>query len=73
MDDHFNKYRLNDALLTIHATIRDEFSGWLLEIIKPAYQQPIDSETYMQVIELLEELLRLLHPFMPFISEEIPA
>lgn len=71
MDDHFDKYRLNDALLTIHATIRDEFSGWLLEIIKPAYQQPIDSKTYTQVIELLEELLRLLHPFMPFISEEI--
>ena len=71
MDDHFDKYRLNDALLTIHATIRDEFSGWLLEIIKPAYQQPIDAKTYREVIDLLEELLRLLHPFMPFISEEI--
>lgn len=71
MDDHFDKYRLNDALLTIHATIRDEFSGWLLEIIKPAYQQPIDIKTYREVIDLLEELLRLLHPFMPFISEEI--
>ncbi len=71
MDDHFDKYRLNDALLTIHATIRDEFSGWLLEIIKPAYQQPIDAKTYREVNALLEELLRLLHPFMPFISEEI--
>ena len=71
MDDHFDKYRLNDALLTIHATIRDEFSGWLLEIIKPAYQQPIDAKTYNEVIGLLDELLRLLHPFMPFISEEI--
>ncbi|MEI7828289.1 MAG: class I tRNA ligase family protein, partial [Prolixibacteraceae bacterium] len=71
MDDHFEKYRLNDALLTIHATIRDEFSGWLLEIIKPAYQQPIDSKTYTEVIELLDKLLKLLHPFMPFISEEI--
>jgi valyl-tRNA synthetase len=71
MDDHFDKYRLNDALLTIHATIRDEFSGWLLEIIKPGYQQPIDHKTYTEVIALLEELLRLLHPFMPFISEEI--
>ncbi len=71
MDDHFDKYRLNDALITIHATIRDEFSGWLLEIIKPAYQQPIDRKTYSEVIELLDELLRLLHPFMPFISEEI--
>ncbi len=71
MDDHFDKYRLNDALITIHATIRDEFSGWLLEIIKPAYQQPIDRKTYTEVIDMLDELLRLLHPFMPFISEEI--
>ncbi len=71
MNDHFDKYRLNDALLTIYATIRDEFSGWLLEIIKPAYQQPIDPKTYAEVIAMLDELLRLLHPFMPFISEEI--
>ncbi len=71
MDDHFEKYRLNDALLTIFTTIREEFSGWLLEIIKPAYQQPIDKKTYSEVIELLDELLRLLHPFMPFVSEEI--
>ena len=71
MDDHFDKYRLNDALIAIHATIRDEFSGWLLEIIKPAYQQPVDKKTYTEVIGLLDELLRLLHPFMPFISEEI--
>jgi valyl-tRNA synthetase len=71
MDDHFEKFRLNDALMTIYATIRDEFSGWLLEVIKPAYQQPIDAKTYAEVIELFEEVLRLLHPFMPFISEEI--
>jgi valyl-tRNA synthetase len=71
MNDHFEKYRLNDALMTIYATIRDEFSGWLLEIIKPAYQQPIDRKTYSEVIVMLDELLRLLHPFMPFISEEI--
>jgi valyl-tRNA synthetase len=71
MDDHFEKYRLNDALLTIYTTIRDEFSGWLLEIIKPAYLQPIDRRTHSEVIILLDEVLRLLHPFMPFISEEI--
>jgi len=71
MDDHFDKYRLNDALMTIYNTIRDEFSGWLLEIIKPAYQQPIDAKTFEEVSELFEEVLRLLHPFMPFISEEI--
>ena len=71
MDDHFNKYRLNDALMTIYNTMRDEFSGWLLEIIKPAYQQPIDEKTFREVSELFDEVLRLLHPFMPFISEEI--
>ena len=71
MDDHFSKYRLSDALMTVYTTIRDEFSGWLLEIIKPAYQQPIDSKTYQEVIGLFDQVLRLLHPFMPFISEEI--
>ena len=71
MDDHFDKYRLNDALMTIYNTIRDEFSGWLLEIIKPAYQQPIDSKSLREVTLLFDEVLRLLHPFMPFISEEI--
>ena len=71
MDDHFDKYRLNDALMTIYNMIRDEFSGWLLEIIKPAYQEPIDRLTLHEVSELFDEVLRLLHPFMPFISEEI--
>jgi len=71
MDDHFSKYRLSDALMTVYTTIRDEFSGWLLEIIKPAYQQPIDEKTYNEVIDLFDQVLRLLHPFMPFISEEI--
>jgi valyl-tRNA synthetase len=71
MDDHFDKYRLSDALMTIYNTIRDEFSGWLLEIIKPAYQHPVDAKTLKEVSELFDEVLRLLHPFMPFISEEI--
>lgn len=71
MDDHFSKYRLSDALMTIYTTIRDEFSGWLLEIVKPAYQKPIDMKTYEEVIGLFDKVLRLLHPFMPFISEEI--
>jgi len=71
IDDHFSKYRLSDALMLIYNTIRDEFSGWLLEIIKPAYQQPIDQKTYDEAIELFDQVLRLLHPFMPFISEEI--
>lgn len=71
IDDHFSKYRLSDALMLIYNSIRDEFSGWLLEIIKPAYQQPIDQKTYDEAIELFDQVLRLLHPFMPFISEEI--
>lgn len=57
--------------MTVYTTVRDEFSGWLLEIVKPAYQQPIDNRTYSQVVELFDQLLRLMHPFMPFITEEI--
>jgi valyl-tRNA synthetase len=57
--------------MTVYTTVRDEFSGWLLEIVKPAYQQPIDAKTYNEVIELFDQMLRLMHPFMPFITEEI--
>jgi len=71
MDDHFSKFRISDALMLIYTTIRDEFSSWLLEIVKPAYQQPIDKATYDHCILLFDKLMRLLHPFMPFISEEI--
>ncbi len=71
MNDHFDKFRISDALMTIYTTIRDEFSSWLLEVVKPAYQQPIDKKTYEEVLEALDKVLRLLHPFMPFISEEI--
>jgi len=71
MNDHFDKFRISDALMTIYTTIRDEFSGWLLEVVKPAYQQPIDKKTYEEVLGALDKVLRLLHPFMPFISEEI--
>ncbi len=71
IDDHFSKYRISDALMTVYTTIRDEFSGWLLEIIKPPYQQPVDAKTYNETIRLFDQVLRLLHPFMPFISEEI--
>ena len=70
-DDHFNKFRMSDALMTVYTTIRDEFSGWLLEIVKPAYQQPIDAKTYNELIEIFDAVLRFLHPFMPFVSEEI--
>ncbi|MBN2805572.1 MAG: valine--tRNA ligase [Prolixibacteraceae bacterium] len=71
MDDHFSKFRISDALMLIYTTVRDEFSSWLLEIVKPAYQQPIDALTYQKVTEMFDALMRLLHPFMPFITEEI--
>lgn len=71
MDDHFSKFRISDALMLIYTTIRDEFSSWLLEIVKPAYQQPIDQITYNEVIALFDDVMKLLHPFMPFITEEV--
>ncbi len=71
IEDHFSKYRLSDALMSIYRLIMDDFSSWLLEIIKPAYQKPIDGKTYKAVIEAFENNLKILHPFMPFLSEEI--
>ena len=71
IEDHFSKYRLSDALMSIYKLIMDDFSSWLLEIIKPAYQKPIDAKTYKSVIEALENNLKILHPFMPFLTEEI--
>lgn len=70
-NDHFDKFRISDALMNVYTTIRDEFSGWLLEIVKPAYLQPIDAKTYAELVELFDAVLRFLHPFMPFVSEEI--
>ncbi len=70
-NDHFDKFRISDALMNVYTTIRDEFSGWLLEIVKPAYLQPIDAKTYAGLVELFDAVLRFLHPFMPFVSEEI--
>jgi valyl-tRNA synthetase len=71
LDNQFHQFRISEALMTIYTTVRDEFSGWLLEIVKPPYQQPIDEKTYGEVVELFDQLLRLMHPFMPFITEEI--
>lgn len=71
IEDHFSKYRLSDALMAIYKLINDDFSSWLLEIVKPAYQQPIDAKTYAAIIEVLENNLKVLHPFMPFLTEEI--
>lgn len=71
IEDHFSKYRLSDALMAIYKLITDDFSSWLLEIVKPGYQQPIDAKTYKAVIGILENNLKVLHPFMPFLTEEI--
>jgi valyl-tRNA synthetase len=71
LNGQFDQFRISEALMTIYTTVRDEFSGWLLEIVKPAYQQPIDAKTHAEVVELFDQLLRLMHPFMPFITEEI--
>ena len=71
LNAQFDQYRISEALMTVYTTFRDEFSSWLLEVIKPAYGQPIDRTTYEQTIRIFEQLLQLLHPFMPFITEEI--
>ena len=71
IEDHYSKYRLSDALMAMYKLIMDDFSSWLLEIVKPAYQQPIDKKTYDAIIEVLENNLKVLHPFMPFLTEEV--
>jgi len=71
IEDHYSKYRISDALMAMYKLIWDDFCSWFLEIVKPAYQQPIDKKTLASVIHLFEENLRILHPFMPFLSEEV--
>ena len=75
LKDHFSKYRINDALMTVYKLFWDEFSQWYLEMVKPAYvdgqPQPIDRETYDKTLQFFETLLKMLHPFMPFITEEL--
>jgi len=71
IEDSFEKYRISDALMAIYKLVWDDFCSWFLEMIKPAYQQPIDKTTFNKAIEMLENNLKLLHPFMPFLTEEI--
>lgn len=71
IEDNFEKYRISDALMAIYKLVWDDFCSWFLEMIKPAYQQPIDSVTFAKAIEMLENNMKLLHPFMPFLTEEI--
>ncbi|NIK91255.1 valine--tRNA ligase [Mangrovimonas sp. CR14] len=71
IEDHFSKYRLSDALMATYKLIWDDFCSWLLEMIKPAYGEAIDPKTLQGVITIFEDNLRVLHPFMPFLTEEI--
>ena len=71
MNDLFSKYRLSEALMLVYKLFWDEFSSWYLEMIKPAYGQPIDKKTYETTLHFFDVLLRQLHPFMPFITEEL--
>ena len=71
VNDCFEKFRLNEALMAVYRLFRDDFSGTYLEMVKPAYQQPVDGTTLRATNEFFDELLRMLHPFMPFITEEL--
>ena len=71
IDDLFSKYRLSEALMAVYKLFWDEFSSWYLEMIKPAYGQPIDKKTYEATLHFFDVLLRQLHPFVPFITEEL--
>ena len=71
VDDLFSKYRLSEALMAVYKLFWDEFSSWYLEMVKPAYGSPIDTKTYEQTLAFFETLLKMLHPFMPFITEEL--
>ena len=71
IEDNFEKYRISDALMGIYKLVWDDFCSWFLEMIKPAYQAPIDKITFDKAIEMLESNMKLLHPFMPFLTEEI--
>jgi valyl-tRNA synthetase len=71
IDSDFKKFRISEALMTTYKLFWDEFSGWYLEIIKPEYQKPVDIKTYNSTIAVFDKLMHVIHPFMPFITEEI--
>ncbi len=71
IDEHFEKFRISDALMATYKLVWDDFCSWYLEMIKPAYQHPIDQATYDKTIVIFESILKILHPFMPFITEEL--
>lgn len=71
IEDHFSKYRISDALMSTYKLVWDDYCSWLLEIVKPPFGEAIDRKTYNEVVSILEENLKILHPFVPFVSEEI--
>ncbi|MCF8331918.1 MAG: valine--tRNA ligase [Bacteroidales bacterium] len=71
INDHFSKFRISDALMSVYKLIWDDFCSWFLEMIKPPYQQPIDGWTIEKTMDIFEQLMKILHPFMPFLTEEV--
>ncbi|UJH91115.1 valine--tRNA ligase [Antarcticibacterium sp. 1MA-6-2] len=71
LEDHYNKYRMSDVLMTTYKLVWDDYCSWFLEMVKPPFGEAIDSQTYKDVIAILEDNLKILHPFIPFVSEEI--
>jgi valyl-tRNA synthetase len=71
IEEDFNNYRLSEALMGIYKLVWDDFCAWYLEMVKPAYQQPIDANSYQATLNFFENILKLIHPFMPFLSEEL--
>lgn len=71
INDHFEKFRISNALMSVYRLIWDDFCSWYLEMIKPSYQKPIDRQTLENTIDLFEKLMKVLHPFMPFLTEEV--
>ena len=71
VEDHYSKFRISDALMTIYKLFWDQYCAWYLELVKPAYGQPVDGRTYEATMDFFEKLLKLIHPIMPFITEEL--
>lgn len=71
IEDHYSKYRISDALMATYKLVWDDYCSWFLEMVKPPFGEPIDAKTYKEVISILEDNLKILHPFMPFVTEEI--
>lgn len=71
VEDHYSKFRISDALMSIYKLFRDDFCSWYLELVKPAYGAALDTDTYNATLDYFEKLLKLIHPIMPFITEEL--